>query len=85
YYGQAAEDILELAKTVEHEIEQANDIEFAIPINVSLVYAKDDEQGQVIIAKANGKSNDIEQLRNALIVQKAVDPEKSHIYSQNSA
>ncbi|MFW1137403.1 DUF3644 domain-containing protein [Vibrio parahaemolyticus] len=52
YYGQAAEDILELAKTVEHEIEQANDIE---------------------------------QLRNALIVQKAVDPEKSHIYSQNSA
>ncbi|EGR0746408.1 DUF3644 domain-containing protein [Vibrio parahaemolyticus] len=85
YYGQAAEDILELAKTVEHEIEQANDIEFAIPINVSLVYAKDDEQGQVIIAKANGKSDDIEQLRNALIVQKAVDPEKSHIYSQNSA
>ncbi|EKO3968803.1 DUF3644 domain-containing protein [Vibrio fluvialis] len=85
YYGQAAEDILELAKTVEHEIEQANDIEFAIPINVSLVYAKDDEQGQVIIAKANGKSGDIEQLRNALIVQKAVDPEKSHIYSQNSA
>ncbi|MBC8655917.1 DUF3644 domain-containing protein [Vibrio parahaemolyticus] len=85
YYGQAAEDILELAKTVEHEIEQANDIEFAIPINVSLVYAQDDEQGQVIIAKANGKSNDIEQLRNALIVQKAVDPEKSHMYSQNSA
>lgn len=85
YYGQAAEDILELAKTVEHEIEQANDIEFAIPINVSLVYAKDDEQGQVIIAKANGKSDDIERLRNALIVQKAVDPEKSHIYSQNSA
>ncbi|OEF25671.1 DUF3644 domain-containing protein [Vibrio rumoiensis] len=85
YYGEAAEDMLELAKTVQDEIEQVNDIEFAIPINVSLVYAKDDKDGQIIIARADGKAEDLEQLKNALIVQKTVDPETSHKYSQATA
>lgn len=85
YYGEAAEEMLELAQTVQDEIERTNDIEFAIPINVSLVYAKDDAEGQIIIAKANGKAEDLEQLKNALIVQKTVDPEQSHKYSQVTA
>ncbi|MGM0905435.1 MAG: DUF3644 domain-containing protein [Pseudomonadota bacterium] len=77
-YGSAAEQILELANSVEREIESANDIDFAIPINVSLMYTKDENGAQVILAKANGKKEDIENLKNVLMVEKAVDPEKTH-------
>ena len=82
YYGDAASEILELAKSVEEEIENSNDIEFAIPINVSLVYAKD---GDTIIATANGKTQDLENLKNALIVNKTVNPEDSHPLTQVKA
>jgi len=77
-YGSAADQILELANTVEKEIEDADDITFAIPINVSLMYTKDQNGAQVILAKANGKKEDIENLKNVLMVEKAVDPEKTH-------
>jgi len=78
-YGDAATEILELAKTVEEEIESSNDIEFAIPINVSLVYAKD---GETIIAMASGKTEDLQNLKNALIIHKTVNPEDSYPLTQ---
>jgi hypothetical protein len=84
-YGKAAEDILELAQTVQDEIEQEDDIEFAIPINVSLVYARNEKDSQIILAAANGKTQDLEQLRKALIVEKQVDPEKTHTFTQKTA
>lgn len=84
-YGKAAEDILELAQTVQDEIEHENDIEFAIPINVSLVYARDEKDSQIILAAANGKTQDLEQLKKALIVEKQVDPEKTHTFTQKTA
>lgn len=39
-YGESGDEILKLAKTLQDEIESSNDMDFAIPINVSLVYAK---------------------------------------------
>lgn len=82
YYGNAADEILELAKNTEEEISKSNDIEFAIPVNVSLVYAKD---GDTIIATANGKSADLQNLKNALVVNKTVNPEQSHPLTQATA
>lgn len=84
-YGDAADDILELAKTVQDEIELENDMEFAIPIVVSLVYARDSEQGQIILTTANGKTEDLEHLRKALILEKSVDKEKTHPYTETAA
>jgi hypothetical protein len=81
-YGDAANEILELAANVEREIEDSNDIEFAIPINVSLVYAKD---GKTIIANASGKTDDLQNLKNALIINKTVNPEESHPLTQANA
>lgn len=81
-YGSAADDILELAMAAEEEIKNSNDIEFAIPINVSLVYAKD---GQTIIANASGNKEDLQNLKNALIINKTVNPEESHPLTQVKA
>ncbi|MFM4705529.1 DUF3644 domain-containing protein [Aeromonas bivalvium] len=84
-YGDSCDEILSLARTLQDEIEENNDIDFAIPINVSLVYAKKDSTGLKILANANGSKEDLDNLRNALIVEKAVDPEKTHPYPQGVA
>lgn len=84
-YGDSCDEILSLARTLQDEIEENNDIDFAIPINVSLVYAKKDSTGLKILANANGSKEDLENLRNALVVEKAVDPEKTHPYPQGVA
>lgn len=84
-YGDSCDEILSLVKTLQDEIEENDDIDFAIPINVSLVYAKKDSSGLKILANANGSKEDLESLRNALIVEKAVDPEKTHPYPQGTA
>tara|TARA_R110002033_G_scaffold162930_3_gene199808 strand:- start:2838 stop:4127 length:1290 start_codon:yes stop_codon:yes gene_type:complete len=81
-YGLAANDMLELAMLAEEDIKNSNDIEFAIPINVSLVYAKD---GQTIIANASGNQDDLKNLKNALFIKKTVNPEESHPLTQDNA
>lgn len=83
-YGSAANEILDLAKQVEAEIEEADDITFAIPIKVSLVFAKEEGEEQIILAKANGSTEDLKQLRNALVVEKHVDPDKTHPLGLNN-
>jgi hypothetical protein len=82
-YGSAASEILELALQVEKEIEDADDIAFAIPLRVSLVFAKEEGDEQIVIAKANGSTEDLKQLRQALVIEKPVDSDKSHPLSQN--
>ncbi len=84
-YGESGDEILKLAKTLQDEIESSNDMDFAIPINVSLVYAKNNNGSQIIIADANGSKQDLENLRKALIVEKPVDSEKTHPYTQQTA
>ncbi len=80
-YGDAATEMLELAETLKDEIEQTDDIGFAIPLKVSLVFAKQEGEEQIVIAKANGSAQDLQNLRNAMIVEKPVNPDKSHPYS----
>ena len=81
-YGDAATEILELATTLQDQIEQEDDIGFAIPMRVSLVFAKEEGGDQVVIAKANGSAEDLKNLRQAMVVEKPIDPDKSHPLSQ---
>lgn len=64
------------------ESSKHNDIRFAVPINVRLVFAKSDEKGDVILSQAN---DGMEGLRNAIVVEKPVDREKTHPYRQKEA
>ncbi|KMK05750.1 hypothetical protein ABW11_01420 [Pluralibacter gergoviae] len=82
-YGDVANDILELATTLQHEVDEKNDIEYAIPLNVKLVFAKSDDDGNTItLAKAE---DGIEGLKKALIIEKPVDRSKTHPYLQKDA
>ena len=63
-------------------IRKYNDIRFAIPINVRLVFAKSDKEGDIILSQAN---DGMEGLRNAIVVEKPVDREKTHPYRQKDA
>ncbi|WP_258089945.1 DUF3644 domain-containing protein [Serratia liquefaciens] len=80
-YGNIAEDILELATTLQADVDGNNDIEFAIPLNVKLVFATSDEEGRMItLAKAD---EGIEGLKKALIIEKPVDRARTHPYLQS--
>lgn len=82
-YGTAAQEILELATNIQQEVEQADDMNFAIPLKVHLVFAQGDGDAQVVLTKASGTANDLNELRQKLkIIEKPVDPDKSHPYSQ---
>ncbi|WP_421419756.1 hypothetical protein ACN9JF_08030 [Pseudoalteromonas lipolytica] len=47
------------------------------------MYTQDQNGTQVILAKANGKKEDIENPKNLLMVEKAVNPEKSHPFTRS--
>jgi len=83
-YGDIADEILALAEGLEKDINTINDIEFAIPLDVKLVFAKDgDIHGQMVtIARAE---DGMEGLKKALIVHKPIDREKSHPYLEKEA
>lgn len=82
-YGNAAQEILELATSIQNEVEQADDISFAIPLKVHLVFAKGEGDAQVVLTKAAGTANDLNELRHKLrVIEKPVDLDKSHPYSQ---
>lgn len=83
-YGSVAEEILNLAEQLTDDVKNTDDIEFAIPLNVKLVFARDsDANGQTItIAKAE---DGMEGLKKALIFHKPIDREKSHPYLESDA
>ena len=82
-YGDIAKDIIELASSVQSDVENSDDIEFAIPLNVKLVFASDSEDGSTIaLARAD---EGIEGLKKALIIEKPVDRSKSHPLLQKDA
>jgi len=82
-YGDVSEDILGLAEQLKKEVENTNDIEFAIPLSVRLVFASDNTDGNVVtLAKAE---EGIEGLRKALVLEKPVDRSRSHPYRQKEA
>lgn len=82
-YGEAAEDILSLAKNLTKKVEDTDDISFAIPLDVTLQFAKKDAQGtQIVLTKAE---NGMTGLQEALVIEKTVDAERTHPYKQNQA
>ncbi|OOF16308.1 hypothetical protein BZG84_10625 [Salinivibrio sp. PR932] len=82
-YGDVASEIIELASSVQQDVESSDDIEFAIPLNVKLVFATDAEDGSTIaIARAD---EGIEGLKKALVIEKPVDRSKSHPLLQKDA
>lgn len=82
-YGNVANEILTLAEELIDEVDNINDIEYAIPLNIKLVFATDGDQGNIItLAKAE---DGMQGLRKALIVEKPVDRERSHPYLEGTA
>jgi len=82
-YGDIADDISDLSNLLKDEVEKSNDIEFAIPLNVNLVFATDQKNGDVTtIVKAD---KGIEGLKKALIVEKPVDRSRTHPYLRKNA
>ncbi len=82
-YGDIANEIIDLATSVQADVENSDDIEFAIPLNVKLVFATDAEDGTTIaIARAD---EGIEGLKKALVIEKPVDRSKSHPLLQKDA
>ena len=82
-YGKAAEDIISLAGDLTSSVENADDLTFAIPLDVTLQFAKKDSHGtQIILTKAErGMSG----LKEALVIEKSVDAEKTYKYKQGQA
>jgi hypothetical protein len=82
-YGKAAEDIIALAEELTSTVESANDLSFAIPLDVTLQFAQKDSQGtQIILTKAE---NGISGLKKALIIEKSVDAENIYSFKQGQA
>ncbi|WP_251359681.1 DUF3644 domain-containing protein [Kangiella sp. TOML190] len=79
-YGASAEEIIELIEGLSDDVNSNNDVEFAIPLNVKLVFAKDseDESGAFITLSTADKG--VEGLKDAMIIEKPVDRERSHPY-----
>ena len=82
-YGKAAEDIVALAEELTSSVENAKDLSFAIPLDVTLQFAQKDSQGtQIILTKAE---NGMLGLKKALVIEKSVDAEKIYKFKQNQA
>lgn len=82
-YGQTADEIVDLVESLTKTVEEFDDIEFAISLNVKLVFAKDNaEGGQIVLTKAE---DGMTGLKKALVIEKAVDADKSHPHLQKDA
>lgn len=83
-YGNAAgADVFALAKTLEQEIEDVNDIKYAIPLDIKLVFARNDGSGKYLaVSKAE---EGMKGLKDAVIVEKPVDRSKTHPYKTGDA
>ena len=82
YGNHIGREISHIINNLAVESSKYDDVHFAIPINVRLVFAKNNEEGNIILSQAN---EGMEGLRNAIVVEKPVDREKTHPYRQKTA
>ena len=82
YGREIGKEIFNIINELTIESEKYDDVRFAVPINVRLVFAKSDKEGDIILSQAN---DGMEGLRNAIVVEKPVDREKTHPYRQKEA
>jgi len=82
-YGEAAEEILSLANNLTKSVEETNDLSFAIPLDVTLQFARKDAEGtQIVLTQAE---DGMTGLKEALVIEKSVDAERSHRFKQGEA
>lgn len=78
-YGlELGEEILKLARTIEDEIREENDWQFAVPIDISVVFARKGEGSTLELVASTDEG--VEGLRKAIIIEKAVDRKNTHPY-----
>ncbi len=83
YGREVGDEILSLVTNLTDEAKNLNDIQFAVPLNVKLVFARDDEQGNMItLAKAE---EGMEGLKKAIILEKPIDRGTTHPYRESNA
>ena len=83
YGKEVGDEISSLVTDLTDEAKNLDDIQFAIPLNVKLVFARKDEQGNMItLAKAE---EGMEGLKKAIILEKPTDREKTHPYREHDA
>ena len=76
YGNNVGGELISLLESLVEEAKQTDDIEFAIPLNVQLVFATDDEEGNAVtLSKAEAG---MEALANAIVVEKPVDRSRTH-------
>ena len=68
--------MISLLDSLKEEVKEINDIEFAIPLDVKLVFAKNDDEGNMVtLSRAEAG---MEGLAKAIVVEKPVDRSKTH-------
>ncbi len=83
YGKEVGDEISSLVTDLTDEAKNLDDIQFAIPLNVKLVFARHDEQGNMItLARAE---EGMEGLQKAIILEKPTDREKTHPYREGDA
>lgn len=83
YGNNVGKELITLIESLTTEAKEANDIEFAIPLNVKLVFAMNDDQGNTVtLSKAEAG---MEGLANAIVVEKPVDRSKTHPFRMTDA
>lgn len=83
YGDELGEEVFEFARGIERDVLGYDDIKFAIPLDIKLVFAKAGESGETyVISKAE---EGMEALKNAIVVEKPVDRIKTHPYKTSTA
>lgn len=83
-YGKTiGNEIFDLAKTLEKEIDEIGSINYAIPMDIKLVFAKDDGSGKYIAVSRAEEG--MKALKDAVIIEKPVDRSKTHPYKATDA
>lgn len=83
YGDEIGSEVYEFAKAIEQDVIDSDEIKFAIPLDIKLVFAKTGETGEtLVISKAE---EGMEALKNAVVVEKPVDRIKTHPYKTTNA
>ena len=83
YGDEVGEEVAHLVNEFAAEAKDVDDIHFAVPVTVKLVFTKNDEDGNVVAL--SDADEGMEGLRQAVVIEKPVDPDRTHPYRQGDA
>lgn len=76
YGAELGDEILKLVRTLEEEIRAEDNWQFAVPIDISVVFAKKGDGSALELVASTDEG--IEGLRKAIVIEKAVDRKNTH-------